>query len=89
MEWSHYIVLLFSLTGFFFGVGLVALAWAVRAGQMRDFDQAATSIFDDEEPMGKQSDLFPTARNVDQRREGWAASRPGRACRRSADRPAP
>lgn len=36
-----------------------ALAWAVSTGQMRSFAHGATSIFDDEEPIGTFTDGFP------------------------------
>jgi nitrogen fixation-related uncharacterized protein len=36
-----------------------ALVWALHTGQLRDFDEGATSIFDDEEPIGEMTDAFP------------------------------
>ena len=35
------------------------LVWAVRTGQMRRFGEGATSIFDDDEPVGEMTDRFP------------------------------
>ncbi len=48
--------------GFVIVFGLIAvygLVWAIRTGQMRDFSAGATSIFDDEEPVGEPTDSFP------------------------------
>jgi len=43
-----------------FGLTAVAgLVWAVRTGQLRDFSAGATSIFDDDEPVGVMTDAFP------------------------------
>lgn len=43
-----------------FGLTAVyGLVWAVRHGQLRDFAAGATSIFDDEEPIGQITDGFP------------------------------
>jgi nitrogen fixation-related uncharacterized protein len=43
-----------------FGLTAVAgLVWAVRTGQLRDFGVGATSIFDDDEPVGVMTDTFP------------------------------
>jgi cbb3-type cytochrome oxidase maturation protein len=38
---------------------LLALRWAVRRGEFRDPQQAALSIFDEEEPLGRMTDHFP------------------------------
>jgi nitrogen fixation-related uncharacterized protein len=35
------------------------LTWAVKNGQLRRFGEGATSIFDDEEPVGRMTDTFP------------------------------
>lgn len=43
----------------FGGTAVWGLAWAVRAGQLDDLNGAATSIFDDEEPVGMHTDGFP------------------------------
>lgn len=39
-----------------------ALSWAVQRGEFRNLKKAAASIFDDEEPIGRQTDFFPIAR---------------------------
>ncbi|MEE4273349.1 MAG: hypothetical protein V2I67_16865 [Thermoanaerobaculales bacterium] len=45
-----------------FGITAVAgFVWAIRTGQMRNFSAGATSIFDDEEPVGLMTDAFPDA----------------------------
>jgi cbb3-type cytochrome oxidase maturation protein len=46
----------------FGGSAVLALLWAIRTGQMRDFRQAAASIFDNEEPIGRETDYFPEGR---------------------------
>jgi len=57
--------------GFALACGLTAvygLTWAIRTGQMRGFGEGATSIFDDEEPVGEMTDGFPGVGSDD--REG-------------------
>jgi nitrogen fixation-related uncharacterized protein len=42
-----------------FGTSAVwALVWAIRRGEMSDFQAGAESIFDREEPVGKPTDAF-------------------------------
>lgn len=36
-----------------------ALAWAIQRGEFRHFRDGATVIFDEEEPIGMQTDFFP------------------------------
>jgi len=36
-----------------------ALIWAITSGQLGEFQKGATSIFDDDEPIGKVTDSFP------------------------------
>lgn len=44
---------------FVFGLTAVAgLVWAVRSGQMRRFGAGATSIFDEDEPIGVMTDAL-------------------------------
>lgn len=38
---------------------VVMFAWAIRTGQFADFQRGATSIFDDDEPLGEMTDWFP------------------------------
>jgi nitrogen fixation-related uncharacterized protein len=43
-----------------FAVSVVfALGWAMSHGQMQDFQQGATAIFDPDEPLGTRTDSFP------------------------------
>ncbi len=44
----------------FGGTAVWGLSWSVRAGQLDDLNGAATSIFDDDEPVGLRTDGFPT-----------------------------
>ena len=36
-----------------------ALIWAVASGQLGQFQKGATTIFDDDEPIGEVTDSFP------------------------------
>ena len=38
---------------------MYALYWAIRQGQFANFKRGATSIFDEDEPMGFRTDAFP------------------------------
>jgi nitrogen fixation-related uncharacterized protein len=38
---------------------LWALRWAVRNGEFRDMSRIALTIFDEDEPIGRQTDFFP------------------------------
>lgn len=38
---------------------VLALVWAVRSGQLARFQAGATSIFDEDEPIGCPTDAFP------------------------------
>ncbi|WP_404420908.1 hypothetical protein [Nibricoccus sp. IMCC34717] len=54
----------FLLLAFLIAVAITAsavyaLGWASRNGQLRNFEQGAASIFDESEPIGKQTDFFP------------------------------
>lgn len=46
----------------FGGSAASALAWALRRGQLEDFQRGATSIFDEDEPIGRPTDAFPPPR---------------------------
>lgn len=59
MEWNLYILVGFIIASLFFVAASFALYWAYRNGQLKDFDKGAESIFDDEEPLGEQTDHFP------------------------------
>jgi hypothetical protein len=66
-----YVVIFVSFL--FFGLSVVlALAWALRNGQMENFQRGATAIFDPDEPLGAITDSFPTTqRNADAAEEIW------------------
>lgn len=41
------------------GSALLALYWAARSGQYRNLEESAQVIFDQDEPVGRQTDFFP------------------------------
>lgn len=41
-----------------------ALTWAIRRGEFKDFQAAAASIFDEQEPQGTITDVFPDRRKA-------------------------
>jgi hypothetical protein len=57
-EFVVYAVLLGSVV-FFGGAAVLALAWAVRDGQLQNFERSAKTIFDPDEPIGELTDFFP------------------------------
>jgi cbb3-type cytochrome oxidase maturation protein len=54
-------LLIWGSTLVFGGTAVWALVWAIRNGQMSNLKAGAESIFDEEEPVGKQTDEFPGA----------------------------
>ena len=58
MSWIA-LVFIFGLISAFSVSVIYGLWWALRGGQMSNFQQGATSIFDDEEPIGQMTDAFP------------------------------
>jgi len=55
-----YVVIVLSFL--LFGLSVVlALAWAMRNGQLEDFQRGATAIFDPDEPIGATTDSFPAS----------------------------
>ena len=58
MEWAGYIIALI-IALLITASAVLALRWAVRTGQFRDYEKSAETIFDDEEPMGRPADSFP------------------------------
>ena len=56
---SLYYVLVFGIIALFSATVLWALWWALRGGQFSDFAKGAHSIFDEEEPTGRVTDVFP------------------------------
>ncbi|MCC5025820.1 MAG: cbb3-type cytochrome oxidase assembly protein [Candidatus Synoicihabitans palmerolidicus] len=67
MEWFFYAVALpFALL--FLASAAYALYWAAKNGQLKEFEKNAASIFDDEEPVGEQTDYFPGRRPANETR---------------------
>jgi nitrogen fixation-related uncharacterized protein len=64
--------LIWGATVLFGACAVWGLVWAVQAGQMRELGRAGRSIFDDEEPIGLVTDVFP-------------ADRPGQTTQLSSD----
>ena len=58
MEWTFYL-LVFGILALFGVMVVWALWWAIRGGQFSNFQQGATSIFDEDEPLGRVTDRFP------------------------------
>lgn len=44
------------------GSALLALYWAARSGQYRNLEESSHVIFDNDEPVGRQTDFFPGAK---------------------------
>ena len=61
MEWFFYTVA-FLIALAISGTAVYALYWSSKHGQLRDFERGATSIFDQEEPVGEMTDHFPARR---------------------------
>ena len=55
------VLILFGLL--FFAVAVYALYWAAKNGQFEQFETGAKAIFDEEEPEGTVTDIFPKKRN--------------------------
>lgn len=53
------IALLFGLSAVY------GLVWAIRTGQFSNFGRGAMSIFDEDEPVGETTDVFPGRRELD------------------------
>ncbi len=58
MDWFFYAVAL-PFTLLFLASAAYALHWAVKNGQLKDFEKNAATIFDDQEPVGQATDFFP------------------------------
>ncbi len=59
MDWFFYAVAL-PIALLFLASAVYAFFWSSRNGQLKDFEKGAASIFDDEEPVGRPTDAFPT-----------------------------
>jgi len=57
MSWI-YIVVVITAVGVTASAAY-ALYWSAKNGQFQQLNKGATSIFDDEEPMGVMTDTFP------------------------------
>lgn len=57
MTFTHLTIWLFMLL--LGGTAIAALVWAFATNQLQDFQAGATSIFDDDEPIGEMTDEFP------------------------------
>jgi nitrogen fixation-related uncharacterized protein len=56
-------VLIFGSVAVFGLTAVAGLVWAARTGQFRDFAAGATSIFDEDEPIGVMTDGFPSRKS--------------------------
>jgi nitrogen fixation-related uncharacterized protein len=54
-----YYVLVFGLIAAFSASVVWAFWWAVRGGQLSEFQKGATSIFDADEPVGRPTEGLP------------------------------
>lgn len=53
-------LLIFAVVGaLIFASAVAALTWAFKNGQFDRIQRGATSIFDEEEPLGLRTDAFP------------------------------
>jgi len=59
MEFSNYILVGFGFAGLFFVGAAYALYWSHKNGQLDDLQDGSKVIFDEEEPLGEQTDFFP------------------------------
>ncbi|PWU07131.1 MAG: hypothetical protein C5B43_00785 [Verrucomicrobia bacterium] len=67
MEMSPYVLVIICLGILFFISAIVALYWCTQAGQFKDFESGARSIFSEEEPEGMQTDYFPGKKTIEKR----------------------
>jgi nitrogen fixation-related uncharacterized protein len=58
MEWLFYGVA-FVVALAISASAVYLLNWAAKKGQLKNLDKQAESIFDQEEPLGEQTDYFP------------------------------
>lgn len=54
-DWFFYLVA-FPIAALFVASAVYALQWASKTGQLRDLDEGAKVIFDEEEPEGQPTD---------------------------------
>lgn len=60
-------ILVFGILAGFAVMVIWALWWAIRGGQLSNFQQGARSIFDADEPVGQVTDAFPPSRTKSKR----------------------
>jgi len=58
MDWVFYSIAFF-VSVLVTGSAVYALYWSSKKGQLRDLEKGALSIFDENEPVGQPTDLFP------------------------------
>ena len=68
MDWSQYILIGFLFACLFFIAAALALHWAHKQGQLKNLEKGATSIFDEDEPVGEVTDSFPKKRKKKEKR---------------------
>ena len=61
MEWVFYGIA-FLISVLVTATAVYALYWSSKKGQLRNLEQGALSIFDEQEPVGKPTDFFPGKR---------------------------
>jgi nitrogen fixation-related uncharacterized protein len=63
MSGTGYALIIFIIGALFFMTAVIALYWASKNGQLRDFDKNANTVFEGVEAEGFESDQFPNKRN--------------------------
>lgn len=56
-------ILVFGVLAALSASAVWGLWWAMKTGQFAQIQQGAASIFDEEEPIGRKTDAFPTMQN--------------------------
>ncbi len=57
------IITVISVLGFlFFVTAVYALWWSAKTGQFKKLESGAKVIFDEDEPIGVQTDFFPASK---------------------------
>lgn len=56
---TNTLIYIWAVIGMLGITSVTALIWAVNSGQLGEFQNGATSIFDDDEPIGEMTDSFP------------------------------
>ena len=61
MDIDFTLLIIVALGGLFFATAVIALCWCFKTGQLKNFEKNARCIFNEEEPVGEQTDFFPKA----------------------------